>query len=47
MKTIHIASGSEFKEINIADLDAGTYIAHIISKTETLSCKIVHLSKIL
>jgi hypothetical protein len=43
MKTIPVASGSEFKEISIADLDAGTYIAHIISKTETLSCKIVHV----
>jgi hypothetical protein len=43
MKVIPVASGSDFKEINIADLDAGTYIAHIITKTKTLSCKVIHV----
>jgi hypothetical protein len=43
MKTIPVAAGTEFKEINIADLDSGTYIAHIISKAGTQSCRIVHV----
>lgn len=43
MKIIIVAAGSESKELNIADLPIGTYYAFIITKSETQSCKIVHI----
>jgi len=43
MKTMTIGAGTESKEINISDLDTGTYIAHLINKAGIQTCKIVHV----
>jgi len=43
MKTLQVNIGTESKVIDIADMPSGTYYLHLISKTGTQSCKIIHL----